>query len=74
MVKAMVCGCPVICSDLPGFGSIVNKDRGIIAPKGNIKFVRQAIRIVKIREEKQENILKIITHRIRFISKSRRFI
>ena len=48
MVKAMVCGCPVICSDLPGFGSIVNKDRGIIAPKGNIKFVRQAIRIVKI--------------------------
>ena len=48
MVKAMVCGCPVIGSDLPGFGNIVNKDRGIIAPKGNIKFVRQAIRIVKI--------------------------
>ncbi|GAI68667.1 unnamed protein product [marine sediment metagenome] len=48
LIEAMACGCPVICSDLPGFGSIVNKDCGIIAPKGNIKLVRQAIRIAII--------------------------
>jgi len=39
----MECGCPVICSNLPGPSSIVNKDRGIIVPKGNVEMLRQAI-------------------------------
>lgn len=43
LIEAMACGCPVICSDLPGPSSIVNKDCGIIVPKGNVEMLRQAI-------------------------------
>lgn len=43
LVKATACGCPVICADLPGPSSIVNKDCGIIVPKGNVEILRQAI-------------------------------
>lgn len=43
LIEAMACGCPVICSDLPGPSSIVNKDCGIIVPKGKVEMLRQAI-------------------------------
>jgi glycosyltransferase involved in cell wall biosynthesis len=43
LIEAMACGCPVIRSDLPGPSSIVNKDCGIIVPKGNVEILRQAI-------------------------------
>jgi glycosyltransferase involved in cell wall biosynthesis len=39
----MLCGCPVICSDFPGSSSIVNKDCGIIVPKGKAEMLSQAI-------------------------------
>lgn len=37
LLEAMACGCPVICSDLPGPSSIVNKNCGIVVPKGDAK-------------------------------------
>jgi len=43
LIEVMACGCPVICSDLPRPSSIVNKDCGIIVPKGNVEMLRQAI-------------------------------
>lgn len=42
-MEAMACGCPVICFDLRGPSSIINKDCGIIVPKGNVEMLRQAI-------------------------------
>jgi len=43
LIEAMACRCPVICSDLPGPSSIVNKNCGIIVSKGNVEILRQAI-------------------------------
>jgi glycosyltransferase involved in cell wall biosynthesis len=43
LIEAMACGCPVICSDLPGPSSIINKECGMIVPKGDVEKLSQAI-------------------------------
>jgi glycosyltransferase involved in cell wall biosynthesis len=43
LIEAMACGCPVITSDLSGPASIVNKNVGLVVPRGNINETAKAI-------------------------------
>lgn len=73
----MTCGCPVICSDLPGHSSIVNKDCGIICQKEMSKYSDRRLFIclrVAEYERKRKKIYQKIAHGIKLVSKSRRFI
>jgi len=43
LIESMACGCPVISSDLPGPSSIVNKNVGLVVPRGNTEELSKAI-------------------------------